>query len=250
MSQIEMSGTTEPSQRFAQLATVLQNDLSAAGVTNIAPVCSGSTISISNVTLQSSSNQTFNAVFTKIDDDNVQLDVTGYYGPVSRTIRTNYVFSTRAHTVFDFGVASKGPLSLSGNVQLDGANIAVESNAYIESENNLLALSITGNSQIAGHVQIVNPLAYVCLTGGKAGIGGQTGQAATQAPYTQIGVASTEFPEMNPAQFYSYATNVLSTKADLKQAGTYDNLLIPAGMNPKFSGQATLRGVIYIQCRT
>lgn len=247
MSRVEMSGTTASSQRFAHLATVLQNDLSAAGVTNIVPVCDGSTISISNVPLQSSNNQSFTAVFTKIDNDNVRLDVTGHYGPINRTIRTNYRFDRRAHNVFDYGVASKGPLSLSGNVELDGVNINVESNAYIESASSLLALSIIGNSQIAGHVKIVNPLACVYLQGGHAGIGGETGEAATLPPYTEIGVGATEFPEMNPALFYSYATNVLSPTADLSHDATYENLRIPASTNPSFSGHATLRGIIYVE---
>jgi Tfp pilus assembly protein PilX len=247
MSKIEMSGTTAPGQRFAQLATTLQNELSAAGVTNITPVCDGSTIAISSVPLQSSSNQSFTATFTKVSDANVRLDVTGHYGPIARTIRTNYVFGTRAHNVFDYGVASKGPLSLSGNIELDGVNINIESNAYIESQNTLLALSIIGSSQIAGRVKIVNPLAYVCLQGGHAGIGGVTGEAATQPPYTEIGAAPAEFPEMNPSIFYGYATNVLSSTADLSHDGTYDNLRIPAGRNPSFSGHATLRGIIYVE---
>jgi len=247
VSKVEMSGTTAPGLRFQQLATALQNELSEASVTNIAPVCDGNAITISNVTLQSSSNQSFTAVFTKISDDNVRLEVTGYYDSISRTIRTNYIFGTRANNVFDYGVASKGPLSLSGNIELDGVNINVESNAYIESENALLALSIVGNSQIAGHVKIVNPLAYVYLQGGQAGIGGATGAEATQPPYTQIGAGPTEFPEMNPDQFYSYATNVLSPTANLSADATYENLLIPASRNPNFTGHVTLRGVIYVE---
>lgn len=247
MSRVEMSGTTLAGQRFAQLGAVLQSDLTASGITNIAPVCDSNSITISSVTLLSSPNQSFTAVFTKLDNDNVRLDVSGHYGPITRTIRTNYVFGTRAHTVFDFGVASKGPVSLSGNIQLDGYNIEVESNAYIESASALLALSIVGNSQIAGHVKIVNPLACVYLQGGRAGIGGVTGQEATLPPYTEIGVAPTEFPEMDPDQFYSYATNVLTSTMDLSKNATYDNLRIPAGMNPHFTGQATLRGVTYVQ---
>ncbi len=153
------------------------------------------------MTLNSNLRQSFSAVLTKIDDDNIRLDVTGHYGSFDRTIRSNYVFGKRANTVFDFGVASKGPLSLSGNVELEGINIQVESNAYIESENTLLALSIIGNSHIAGNVKIVNPLALVHLQGGQAGIGGETGAAAMD--HVQIGVAPCEFPEMNPAAFIS-----------------------------------------------
>jgi len=245
MSKVEISGTTEPGQRFTQLATVLQNELTDAGATNITPTYGSTTITIPNVTLSSSLGQSFSAVLTKIDNDNIQLDITGHYGSFDRTIRSNYVFGTRASTVFDFGVASKGPISLSGNVELEGVNIEIESNAYIESENTLLALSIVGNSHIAGNVKIVNPLALVHLQGGKAGIGGDTGVAAMD--HVQIGVSPCEFPEMNPATFIPYATRVLGPADSTSSDATYENLKIPAGMNPSFSGQVTLKGVVFIE---
>jgi len=245
MNKVEISGTTEPSQRFARLATVLQGELSDGGATNMTPTCTSSVITISNVTLDSDLGQSFSAILTKIDNDNVQLDVTGRYGSFQRTIRSKYAFDTRANTVFDFGVASKGPISLAGNVELEGVNLEVESNAYIESENTLLALSIIGNSHIAGEVKIVNPLALVHLQGGKAGIGGDTGAAAMD--HVKIGVAPCEFPEMNPAVFIPYATRILSPADNTSSDATYENLKIPAGMNPSFSGKATLKGVIFIE---
>jgi len=105
MSRVEMSGLTAADQRFTQLATWLQSDLAAAGVTNITLVCSGSTITISPVTIKSSGSQSFSATLTKIDNEHVRLDVTGHNGGITRTIRTNYVFGKRPHTVFDFGDA-------------------------------------------------------------------------------------------------------------------------------------------------
>jgi Tfp pilus assembly protein PilX len=244
LSQVAMSGTTEPSQRFSLLASSLQAALTNAGVGNLVPSAGSSTITFSNVPL-GNSGQTFSASLTKIDNANVRLDVTGYDGPINRTVRANYVMGTRAHTVFDFGVASRGPISLSGNVDLEGVNIDVESNAFIVSEHALLALSIIGNSMIAGDVKIVNPLAYVHLQGGHAGVGGQTGAAAMN--HITIGVAPTEFPEMNPQQFYSYATNDLSPTANLSSNATYENLRIPAGRNPRFTGNVTLRGVTLVE---
>jgi len=171
--------------------------------------------------------------------------VTGHYGSFNRTIRSAYAFGTRANNVFDFGVASKGPLSLSGNVEIEGVNLQVESNAYIESLNNLLSLSIIGNSHIAGNVKIVNPLAMVHLQGGKAGIGGATGAAAMN--HVQIGVAPCEFPEMDPTTFIPYATRVLTSSDSTSANATYENLRIPAGMNPSFSGNVTLKGVVYVE---
>jgi len=245
LSKVEISGTTEANQRFSQLGTSLQSELSAAGVTNITPTYTSSTISITDVPLNSSLGHSFSATLTSVDSNNVRLDVTGHYRSFDRTVCANYVFGTRASTVFDFGVASKGPISLTGNVELEGINIEVESNAYIESESALLALSIVGNSHIAGEVKIVNPSAYVCLQGGQAGIGGETGEAAME--HVEIGVAPCEFPEMNPAQFIPYATRVLDASDDTSADATYENLRIPAGMNPSFSGQATLKGVVFIE---
>ncbi len=252
VSRVELSGTTAPGLRFQQLGTALQNTLSAAGVTNITPVCDGNAITISSVTLGSSSNQSFTAMFSKISDDNVRLDVTGHYGPITRTIRTNYIFDTRANNVFDFGVASRGPVSLFGNIDLTGFNINVESNAYIECDplrtGTSLALTIIGNSQIAGFVDIGYAGAYVDMQGGQAKIGNMTrDEGAAQPPYTEYGKGGIEFPEMRPDVFYSYATNVLSPTANLSANATYDNLLIPPGRNPTFTGHTTLRGIIYVQ---
>jgi hypothetical protein len=112
-----------------------------------------------------------------------------------------------------------------------------------------LALEIIGNSQIAGNVKITNPNAYVTLQGGQAGIGGVTGEEATQPPYTEYGAPPTEFPEMYPALFASYAPveNALPADTDTSADATFENLRIPGGMNPTFSGHATLKGVTYIE---
>lgn len=245
MDKVEISGTTAPDQRFAQLTSDLQSKLTNAGITNLVPTATSSTIAISNVSVNSGLGQSFSALLTKLDNDNIRVDVTGHYGSFNRTIRSAYAFGTRANNVFDFGVASRGPVSLSGNVELEGVNLQVESNAYIESLNTLLSLSIIGNSHIAGNVKIVNPLAMVHLQGGKAGIGGETGAAAMN--HVQIGVAPCEFPEMDPTTFIPYATRILTAADSTSANATYENLKIPAGMNPSFSGNVVLKGVVFIE---
>ena len=248
MSQVAISGTTDDDDRFSAIATSLQEALADAGVTNFQTVATASTIAISEISLDSARDESFSATLSKISNDLIQLDVTGHHGPVERTIRTHYVFGQRANTVFDFGVASKGPVSLTGNVELEGVTIDVESNAYIESENTLLALSITGNSHIAGQVKIVNPLAYVDLQGGKAGIGGVTGEAATQPPYTTIGADPAEFPEMVPSYFTGLVSlTTIDPNTDTTADATFENIIIPANMNPTFSGHATLKGLVWVE---
>ncbi len=246
MSRISIPGTTLDSERLNQIVSSLQSELSSDSISNITISYDNPALTIPSVTLDSVTGRSFSAVLTQIDNDTVQVDVTGTYGSISRTIRVNYVFGMRAHTVFDFGVASKGPLSLTGNVELDGVNVSVESSVYIESEDSLLALSITGNSQIAGDVSIVNPSAYVDLQGGQAGIGGETGQDAIDN-HVDFGVPPTEFPEPDPGYFESFVTGVVDSNTNTSADATFENVRILAETNPTFSGHVTLKGVIFVE---
>jgi len=246
LNRVSIPGTTAQSQRFAQTATSLRNVMAASGNTNITTSYDGSRITIPPVTLNYARQQSFSAVITQIDADTLQLDITGAYGSLSRTIRTNYKFGTRSHSAFDFGVASKGPLSLAGNVDLEGANVSVEASVYIESNNSNLALSVIGSSTIAGDVSIVNPIANVLLQGGKAGIGGETGQAAIDH-HVFLGAPPTDFPTPNPNYFRHYATNVINSTTNIPSGATFENARIVSGTNPTFTNQVTLKGVTFIE---
>ena len=246
LNQVSISGTIEPSERCSQIAYALQNELYAQGITNITASYSSSEITIPNVTLDSETDSSFSAIITPLDNDTLQIDVTGYYDSMSYKIRGNYYFCVRGNTVFDFGVASKGPLSLTGSVDLESVNLAVEASVYIESENSNLALSIIGNSQIAGDVKIVNPIATVDLQGGQAGIGGETGQDAVDN-HVEFGAPPTEFPEPVTSLFESYATNIVDSNTDTSSDATFENIRIAANTNPVFSGQTTLKGIVFIE---
>ncbi len=246
LNQVSIPGTTLVADRFNQIAGSLQNELTTNCITNVAPSYDGSAITIPGVTLDSANGSSFSSTITPLGTETVQIDVTGTYGSITRTIRVNYVIGERANNVFDFGVATKGPLSLSGNIELEGVNVSVEASVYIESENSNLALSIIGNSQIAGDVSIVNPIASVDLQGGQAGIGGETGQDAVDN-HVSFGVPPSEFPEPDPTLFESYATSVVDANTDTSADATLENIRILANTNPTFSGQVILKGIIYIE---
>ncbi len=246
MSQVSIPADTPPEDRLEALKTSLLDVLSTNQITNLQPEPSGSNIVIPSVYLDSDLKDRFTASLSQKDDNTIQVSVSGWHGTFQRGICVDYVFQNVPSTAFDFGVSTKGPLSLGGNVQVDGVNLAVESNAYIESMNDIIALEIQGNSQIAGNVKIVNPLGTVELQGGKAGIGGETGQAAIDNHVT-FNASFTDFPEPDPTVFESYATNTLEESTDTSSDVELENLRIPAGMNPLFSGHATLKGVVYIE---
>lgn len=239
-----MPGTTIPANRFATMCHIVKADLQSAGIDAMLGYADDEIISlnIAPVVFDAELGQSFTAVIRKTNSpDILEVDITGNGQNIGRTIRVNYNFGTRAHSVFDFGVATRGPLSLSGNIQLDGVNISVESDVYIESPNDLEALSIIGNSQIAGSVKIVNPDAYVTLQGGKAGIGGETGENAIDNHVT-IGVPPTEFPMPLPNYFYQYV------EGDIDMNDTvHTNVRIPPNTNPSFSAGTSFRGVLFIE---
>ena len=246
LNRVSISGIVSEEQRFNYIAASLQSELADEYITNVTASYNGSSITIPSVTLNSENASSFSAVITPLDTDTLRIDVTGTYGSITRTIRANYYFGERGNTVFDFGVATKGPLSLTGNIELEGVNVSVEASVYIESQNSNLALSIIGNSQIAGDVSIVNSLANVDLQGGQAGIGGETGQDAIENHVT-FGTPPSEFPEPNPSLFEPYITSIVDTNTDTTSDATFENVRILANTNPDFSGHVTLKGIIYIE---
>ena len=176
LSRISFSGSVSSEERIIAIASALQSELENADVNNITVQFYDSTITIPEVILDSITGKSFSAEITLPDNNQLIVDVTGYCNQMAKTISANYTFDIKGHPIFEYGVATKGPLSLTGNVELDGVNLSVEASVFIESESSTLALSIVGNSQIAGNVNIVNSTASVYLQGGKAGIGGETGQ--------------------------------------------------------------------------
>jgi len=251
LGRVAMPGTTSPSDRFNTLSYLVSSDMGSSGLyaehtynDDGYPV----SLNLGEVAINSEAAQSFSASIQKTTDlDILQMDIAGNAdSAISRTIRVNYSFGTREHNVFDYGVATKGPLSLSGNIDMNGATVAVEADVYIESNSQNEALSIIGNSQIAGDVQITNPDAYVTLQGGQAGIGGETGDDALD--HVTIGSEPSEFPLPLTGYFEQYVQNVFDPdEEDTSADNTYENIRIPGGTNPHFSGNVTLNGIIFIE---
>ncbi|MHC4596025.1 MAG: PilX N-terminal domain-containing pilus assembly protein [Planctomycetota bacterium] len=241
LSNVTISGSVPPSYRLQTVAAALQSNLADAGITNIVANYdpATATLTISEVTLSSQTSQSFGAVISQTDSNSLQVDITGSGRRFSRTIRTNFDFSSSASGIFDFGVATKGPLSLTGNAKIQGLNSTDEANVYIESPSELLALSMIGNSQIAGDVSVVNSTAFATVAGNSS-IGGETGQDA-------IDNDSVELPTPDTSTFASYATNIVDASTDTHGNLTFENIRIVAGANPTFSGNITINGVIFIE---
>lgn len=246
IGRISISGNADSDERLYNIALSLLDELVSDEITNITLAYDGYSISTSEVVLDSDSGDCFSAVITLPDSEHLQVNVTGSSGSMTREILANYSFDINGHPIFNYGVATKGPLSLTGNVDLEGVNVSVEASVFIESESSNLALSIVGNSTIAGNVSVVNPSATVYLQGGKAGIGGETGQDAVDN-HVSFGVPEVSFPEPDPEMFEQYVTNEIDCNTNTSAAAAYENVRIKANTNPTFSAQTTLKGIVYVE---
>ena len=245
MDRVTIPDSTSPSNYLSTVFSNLQSDLTANNITNISATYSSSTITIPSVTLASTDNMNFEAAIEQLDSNTLQMDIIGRSHQVTRTIRVNYNIETKKHPIFDYGIATKGPLHMQGNSDVDGLNDSTEANVYIESLNNNDALSLTGNCSIAGDVSISNKFANPSVSNSSS-IGGESGQDAIDNHVTTE-LNPVDFPIPDPEAFEHYVVNTFNPATDTTTDMTLENILIPADTNPIFSGHVTLKGIVFIE---
>lgn len=244
LTRVKIPNSTVPSNYLSTIVNTLQNDLAANSISNISISYDGSTITVPSVTLASVRDMRFEAAIRQLNDDTLQMDVTGTNGQITRTIRVNYNIKPYKNPIFDYGIATKGPLNMQGNPNVDGLNQSIEADVYIESANNDDALLMKGNSAIAGDVSIANLDANPSVSNSSS-IGGETGQDAIDNHIT-FG-ASTDFPVPNPGVFEHYVDNIFEPETDTTTNLTLENIRIPADTNPHFSGHVILKGIVFVE---
>ncbi|MFQ6036973.1 MAG: hypothetical protein ACE5NM_14130, partial [Sedimentisphaerales bacterium] len=246
LSHIRIPKTTAPTAILSTITAALQNDLTNNGISNITVNYDGSKINVPSVTLATAQNCSFTVEMRQIDDDTIQLDVTGINRQINRTIRVDFNIEPYEHPIFNYGLATKGPLNFPGNPTITAANSAWEADMYIESSGSAIGVSVGGNTNFDGDVNIGNPDASVTF-GGDVQIAGDYGQEAIDN-HVSIGVDSPEFPEPDVSHFLQYATgDIIDSSTDLSKGITLVNATIKAGTNPVFGGSVTVQGILLIE---
>jgi hypothetical protein len=244
LNEVSIPGNTPEIQKFYMIGDSFQS--AAYSISSIMTYYNSSSITVPSVTLDSSNGQSFSAYITRVGPETLQMDVTGVCGAVTRTITVRFGISDVRHPIFDFGMATRGPLFFNGNPTITGVNNNQEADIYVESGSSNLALSVSGNTNFDGDISIANPTANVSF-GGDVSIGGETGQAAIDN-HVFIGVEPTEFPVPNTGSFQQYATgDIVDEFTDLSDSMILTNATIKAGTNPYFIGNVTIRGILFIE---
>jgi len=178
-------------------------------------------------------------------DTKIHLLVTGISGLVSRSVGIDFRVYDSSSFFGEYGIASAGKVSMAGNAQISYANEPREANVLAGTYSDNEAAELTGNCKIEGDLALSSPDAYADLTG-NISIGGE-GLGGNIDDHIHVGVGAPRFPEVNPSAFEGFATNVLDSGTSTSGNVTLENIRIPANSNMTFSGNVTLKGVVFIE---
>ena len=238
---------TNPSTKLSSIYNGIQTKIASSGLTciNAGLDSNQKTITIANVSL-AAGQKSFNFQMTQdgSDDSIMHTRITGSDGAIERNIRINFKLDESANTVFDYGIASKGPLLMSGQTAVAGVNLAIESDVFIDTTTLGDSFGISGQASIAGDVHIVNPYASYSI-GTKSVVGGETGAAA--ADNVHVNADPVDFPTPNVEYFRTFATGPVIDSTNLNDYSTLDNAVIAANTNPTFASDMQINGVLFIE---
>jgi hypothetical protein len=169
----------------------------------------------------------------------IVVKVEGRYGNtagIGRAFQMDFTRASKPTTVFDFAVASKGKVAIQkGTVTGPPGNELLAS--IMSGKESAPAIAMSGGT-VGGNLTVVGP-GLASITGGK--VRDSTNAAYILSNYVKKSDEKPEFPVVDTTVFKAYATNTYTSGTTLK------NVRIPAGTNPKFTGGATIQGILYVE---
>ena len=189
---------------------------------------------------ESGNGSAFRAKITGAGQGRVLVTVVAYYRGVviRRAVEQTFECILPPNNLFDFGVVSRGPLRMVGNGSITGPD--TNEAKVLTTSYDGPAVRMNGNATLGGKLHLVNPDGQV-ITSGNVSIGGENSSWGREAN-TVRGTPMPEFPTVDNAAFLQYATNRY-----VRGQTVYRNVLIPSNTNPTFSSNVTVEGVLYIK---
>lgn len=245
MAQLEMDSGVSCQALLDELASAMAtrfNGMAAMGQGGIQ--YDGQTISTPSIDV-GDGRRSFLANLTLVGADTVMVTVTGTDSGIRRTLGVECTAITGDSPVFDFGIASRSPVELTGNAKVEGKNDAIEAR-ILSATDEAEAFDLTGNVQLDGDIYTTNPGALVSMTGNVA-IGGESCRDPAVWDHIHLGLGVGEFPEVDPTVYEPFATNIVDSSTRTSGNKTFSNIRIRANTNPTFSGNIQMYGVIFIE---
>ena len=264
LASAEIPMTATPAQVMVKLHEQLTERLEATGNLDGGTVTfDGESITIPAIALGDASQ--FSARVALADPSSpaadVKVSVTGTAGGAGEngTSATYYLsmtfgISQRTSRLFDFGLATRGAVTLDSNARVRGITDPARGTILITGTDLAPALKLAGNAQVSGKVSLVNGNNAVQKSGNSS-INNTTVPVAGPDTSADIALAIVEpaFPDVDTSMFRQYAGNPTYGGTTVTSAGKkFDkadvkNVLIKANTNPTFDGNIRVDGVVYIE---
>ncbi len=244
LARVHIPPSTPPTQVIDSLFQNLQSQLNSTTNLHGQPVArSGNTITIPGngnyISLDSAGLTAFRATITDWAGE-IVVKIDGRYGnnAPARAISMDFTRQPHSTTVFDYAVASKGQIVGSkgavGSTDPAHPEIATMMSAFSSSD----AIFNSGTA-IGGDLYYVDG-SGVRITGGS--VAGYSPGSSNLYSHIHSLDTPPEFPIIDTSIFAQYATNTYSSHSNTQQ-----NIRIPPNTNPKFNGNSTVQGIMYVQ---
>lgn len=246
LSHVVMDATTPPEDYLETILNKIKLDLQTNSATNMNLTEDGD---LQTVLIDPATGQNFAATLDMNADNPSVLDVTitGHCQGTERAICVGFNIAPYEHPIFNYGLATKGPIFFPNNPTTTTVTSSWEADIYTESSGSAIAVYVGGNTNFDGNISIGDPAAMVDFAG-DVQIAGDTGQTAIDNHVT-IGADPVDFPTADTSRFLPYATGPIVDPCamDLTKGLTLTNATIPAGTNPTFDGTVSIEGVLLIE---
>jgi len=169
------------------------------------------------------------------DPNKVWLTVLGRFGNLQRQAKMALLLETDENPTFDFGIATRGAVNMSGQGKILSANDNYYEASILSSFYDALldTFDMSGQVIVEGNIFTTEDDAGIFI-GDKVQVG---------EPHTGIG--NVDFPEPDPTVYEPLAVNLMSNPNPPK--AVYTNIRIPANTDPSFAADTVLKGVVYIE---
>lgn len=247
LRQVRLSNDVSASTFMDELHAALSDLLATTSSSGLTVTKVGQIVRVSEIQLPE---MCFSSEFTldaSADPPSTRMTVTGRSGNVVRRVAVTYACVGKRSSVFDFGVASRGKIVISGNASLLGVNDTSEA-SILSTRDEPVAIQAGGSAFIDGDLYVTgNDVDYVYLKGGGISIGGTSDLYEILHDHVYLGTQEPDFPEIDTARFIPMAVNLVDSSTDLNGGNTFDNIRIAAGTDPHFPSDTVINGIMYIE---